>query len=314
MAYIEDIGFLAVGSPQKLLRTYHIFVATALASAVAFVGQIIIVLVFATMNVDNRRAWYSLFPQMAMLLAGFSLCTLEARILMLATIPCARIVWTFNNLGVRVADQLLAHARDDPHLTYGMRCAIMLAFWCFLNLLYEAFLPPCSKYNTLSFWDLDLAAFPCESWELVCSITALANATVAFCIMLLPRVVARLRPCYCPLGRKGLPAEMLELLPCFDWGSEGTPAAEADGEEPTCSICIEEFQRDDTLRQLPCGHFFHKACVDSWLAKKPTCPLRCHDDVWQAVRNSAHEKGIPVPPVTACFEIPPGATATIVGR
>eukprot|EP00913_Durusdinium_trenchii_P010604 g9948.t1 len=29
------------------------------------------------------------------------------------------------------------------------------------------------------------------------------------------------------------------------------------------------------MRRLSCTHGFHQECVDSWLARIPTCPLRC---------------------------------------
>lgn len=46
-----------------------------------------------------------------------------------------------------------------------------------------------------------------------------------------------------------------------------------------CSICLGEFEDQDSLRQLQCSHLFHKACVDKWvLAEKDTpsqgrCPM-----------------------------------------
>jgi len=30
---------------------------------------------------------------------------------------------------------------------------------------------------------------------------------------------------------------------------------------------------NDELRLLPCGHFFHKDCVDKWLKINALCPL-----------------------------------------
>jgi hypothetical protein len=45
------------------------------------------------------------------------------------------------------------------------------------------------------------------------------------------------------------------------------------GEENVCSICLLDFYSGEEVRDLPCKHFFHKACVDSWLAAETTCPL-----------------------------------------
>ncbi|XAR73445.1 hypothetical protein NMG60_11007414 [Bertholletia excelsa] len=41
-----------------------------------------------------------------------------------------------------------------------------------------------------------------------------------------------------------------------------------------CSICLNEFQEDETLRLLPkCSHAFHMACIDMWLRSHKNCPL-----------------------------------------
>lgn len=39
----------------------------------------------------------------------------------------------------------------------------------------------------------------------------------------------------------------------------------SDDDSPTCSICLEDYASSDELRVLPCGHRFHKNCVDRWL-------------------------------------------------
>ena len=47
-----------------------------------------------------------------------------------------------------------------------------------------------------------------------------------------------------------------------------------------CSICLEDFTKDEKLRLLPCGHIFHTSCILPWLTKRATsCPLckKCLD-------------------------------------
>jgi len=39
-----------------------------------------------------------------------------------------------------------------------------------------------------------------------------------------------------------------------------------------CLVCQEDYCKGDHLRQLPCGHCFHKECVDQWLLSKDFCP------------------------------------------
>ena len=42
----------------------------------------------------------------------------------------------------------------------------------------------------------------------------------------------------------------------------------------TCAICVDDFKQGDTLRILPCHHFFHIKCVDEWLNNhSDLCPL-----------------------------------------
>ena len=44
-----------------------------------------------------------------------------------------------------------------------------------------------------------------------------------------------------------------------------------------CSICQMEFEEDDELRVLPCGHAEHKECLEQWLAVNKSCPLCSHE-------------------------------------
>ena len=49
--------------------------------------------------------------------------------------------------------------------------------------------------------------------------------------------------------------------------------------EGVCAVCQGEWEEHDKVRVLPCGHQFHKSCVDRWLSKyKACCPL-CKADI-----------------------------------
>lgn len=48
--------------------------------------------------------------------------------------------------------------------------------------------------------------------------------------------------------------------------------------ETSCAVCLSEFEWCDQLRRLPCGHHFHKACIDRWLKRNKVCPL-CLQDI-----------------------------------
>lgn len=41
-----------------------------------------------------------------------------------------------------------------------------------------------------------------------------------------------------------------------------------------CSVCLSEFQEDESVRLLPkCSHVFHAPCIDTWLKSHSSCPL-----------------------------------------
>ncbi|PWA53197.1 hypothetical protein CTI12_AA443070 [Artemisia annua] len=43
--------------------------------------------------------------------------------------------------------------------------------------------------------------------------------------------------------------------------------------EEDCSICLEEFKENQTIRTLICCHEFHVDCIETWLYQKNVCPL-----------------------------------------
>ncbi|XP_069475411.1 RING finger protein 215 [Ambystoma mexicanum] len=40
-----------------------------------------------------------------------------------------------------------------------------------------------------------------------------------------------------------------------------------------CAVCLDQFNKNQCLRVLPCLHQFHRDCVDPWLLLHYTCPL-----------------------------------------
>ncbi|XP_015059955.1 uncharacterized protein LOC107005815 isoform X1 [Solanum pennellii] len=43
--------------------------------------------------------------------------------------------------------------------------------------------------------------------------------------------------------------------------------------EKKCSICQEEYEADDEMGKLGCGHFYHIDCIRQWLKHKNNCPV-----------------------------------------
>ena len=48
-----------------------------------------------------------------------------------------------------------------------------------------------------------------------------------------------------------------------------------DNTEKTCSICLEDYSKEDKIVQLDCSHIFHRKCVETWFKSKTikNCPL-----------------------------------------
>jgi len=41
-----------------------------------------------------------------------------------------------------------------------------------------------------------------------------------------------------------------------------------------CSVCIDDFEKGEILRVLPCGHIYHTDCIIPWLTTRaPNCPM-----------------------------------------
>lgn len=51
-------------------------------------------------------------------------------------------------------------------------------------------------------------------------------------------------------------------------------------EADTCAICIEELKIYQSVKELPCNHFFHSKCINEWFMVKLKCPL-CKNYVFE---------------------------------
>ena len=49
-------------------------------------------------------------------------------------------------------------------------------------------------------------------------------------------------------------------------------------QNPSCSICLEEFKLNETVYNIPCYHIFHKHCLHDWFEQKMICP-NCKIDI-----------------------------------
>ena len=56
---------------------------------------------------------------------------------------------------------------------------------------------------------------------------------------------------------------------------EALPKREVPFTQPTCSICLDDFESNQTIvRELPCSHIFHPECIDGFLRDNSSlCPM-----------------------------------------
>jgi len=75
---------------------------------------------------------------------------------------------------------------------------------------------------------------------------------------------------------RGLHPEIIDTIPEKIYNSAENEDAEDDNKEDCCPICLVDYEDGDELRVLPCNHYMHKSCVDSWLQNHPSCPSCRH--------------------------------------
>ncbi|XP_023017536.2 E3 ubiquitin-protein ligase Iruka isoform X2 [Leptinotarsa decemlineata] len=87
-------------------------------------------------------------------------------------------------------------------------------------------------------------------------------------------------------GREGLDAIVTQLLNQMDSTGpppvskeviDALPIVEVTEEQVNvklqCSVCWEDFQLRESVRQLPCLHIYHEPCIRPWLELHGTCPI-----------------------------------------
>ena len=44
-------------------------------------------------------------------------------------------------------------------------------------------------------------------------------------------------------------------------------------DEFMCIICLDNFNKGETITRIKCDHYYHTHCIYTWFKKKKTCPL-----------------------------------------
>ena len=65
----------------------------------------------------------------------------------------------------------------------------------------------------------------------------------------------------------------IEKLPTVEFVLSMAEGKEENHTLVKCQVCQFKYEEGDELRELPCGHYFHTACIDEWLTNKDTCAL-----------------------------------------
>jgi len=66
-----------------------------------------------------------------------------------------------------------------------------------------------------------------------------------------------------------------------------------ESQQEECAICQDAIDPDageDVVRELPCRHRFHRACIELWLARSQTCPC-CRYELEQRVQRVLQRGG-----------------------
>lgn len=174
---------------------------------------------------------------------------------------------------------------------------LVLAAWSILSLVWNCTRPPCVVYaDSEAFWELEAAAIPCEAWCGICTVMVFTYAALSGSLVLAPEAISRFHVAFTPASGTGMPSNLFEWLPSTIYGAPqatdderglapdlvGKTENQTSDEGPACAICLENFKEGERLRKLPCGHAFHAPCVDNWLQRMPTCPMRCPTNLWEA--------------------------------
>lgn len=126
----------------------------------------------------------------------------------------------------------------------------------------------CNDANKSPIWVVDVAMLVVQ-YAQICLPCVFAIALVPVFCFCLPCVIRLLAALHEPPNGRGASRRAIAELPTVTYDS----SLDFGSQEPSCSVCISDFEPHDQLRILPCKHAFHARCVDQWLIVNANCPL-----------------------------------------
>jgi len=248
--------------------------------AVLALGLLMIQLgLFGSMNeaVHHYDHWFLLVvvPLFATTAKLVLICLTECR--------CREIVRLFQFGPVIEEMEALLGSRESRAIR---RVNAALCIWYLWGILWLLLFPPCGNLaedpGSLEIsLDIKPEHAPCMVFEFTCTIHLLTSAFLGVLSHAGMKMIRRMPRSFIPERGGGVPPDLLEWLPTCLVGAQPdeTHTVPDTWSGSTCTICLQDYVVDDIVRQLPCGHGFHKSCTDGWLARASSCPLRCQVDV-----------------------------------
>jgi hypothetical protein len=88
---------------------------------------------------------------------------------------------------------------------------------------------------------------------------------------------------------KGLKKDQIQALPVITFDTVKFPV-EGYGSINDCVVCLSDYQKGEQVRLLPlCKHYFHVACIDTWLSTHISCPVCRHSVLQQQQQSPADD-------------------------
>lgn len=264
-----------LGTPEAILRLHRLhLLETALALPLMLMHWVIF-----SISAMKLLTMHGLIVSAAILSVPLLLTCLRLPSLVRLDRHCRGLVMRFRGqlgeaegIAERTLQLLWCRAAQDQRLF-----SLLLICWYSLGLAWQTRKAPCSLTDDVN---RDLLEVECQVFHVSCIFFIMVNGSLCIAAMVAPFVVARCPDNFTPLHRRGIPKEVLDALPVFEFG-EAFPTTRTE-----CVICFGGFEAGERLRRLPCGHEFHALCIDGWLHSSPTCPMRCSWDIWTAINGN----------------------------